>query len=103
MYETHGWVVTCATHIDLLPGRRLELRLLANGEGVGEDLCPRGDSHLEVVSSLFNLRDALDVFALLDKLIRETYMFAAARESYTCFLVLQKVKWDMNTELLLLK
>jgi hypothetical protein len=34
-----------------------------------------------VVSSLLNLRDALDVFALLDKLIRETYMFAAARES----------------------
>lgn len=91
MYETHGWVVTCATHIDLLPGRRLELRLLANGEGVGEDLCSRGDSHLEVVSSLLNLRDALDVFALLDKLIRETYMFAATSESYTVLFSTSKV------------
>lgn len=38
-----------------------------------------------------SIADALDVFALLDKLIRETYMFAATSESYTVLFSTTKV------------
>lgn len=59
-------------YLDLLSSHRLQVGLLSYGEGIGEDLCASGDRHFEVVASLLNFRDALDVFAFLDEIIRET-------------------------------
>ena len=60
------------SYLDLLSGDGLQLSLLSNGEAVDEDLRASRDRHFEAVTSLLNLRDALDIFALLDELIRET-------------------------------
>lgn len=59
-------------YLDLLSSDGLQLSLLSNGEGVYEDLSASCDRHFEVVACLLDLRDALDVFAFLDELIRET-------------------------------
>lgn len=60
------------THLDLFSGDCVQLWLLSNGEGIDKDLWAGSDCYFEVVTYLLNFWDALDVFALLDELIRET-------------------------------
>lgn len=64
--------VSAQPHLDLLSGDGLQLSLLSDGEDVDKDLCPSCDRHFEVIASLLDLGDALDIFALLDEVIRET-------------------------------
>lgn len=62
-----------SSYLDFLSSEGLQLALLADGEGIHHDLGAGGDGDLEVVAILLNLRNALDVLALLDQVIRETF------------------------------
>ena len=68
-------------YLDLLPSERLKLRLLADREVVAENLGSRGDGDLKAVPVLFNLRDTLDVLALLDEVIGETWERQASSQA----------------------
>lgn len=59
-------------YLNLFSSDSVQLCLLSNGEGINKDLCAGSDGHFKVVTILFNLRDALNVFAFLDQVIRET-------------------------------
>ena len=59
-------------HLNLLAGDGLKVSFLSDDEGVDEDLRAGGDCHFETVTIFFNFRNALDILAFLDELIRET-------------------------------
>ncbi|MCX7564636.1 hypothetical protein OS176_14060, partial [Xanthomonadaceae bacterium XH05] len=58
--------------LDFLSGQRLDVGLLSDGEGVGQNFGSGRHGHFEVISVLLDLRDALDVFAFLNQIIRKT-------------------------------
>lgn len=61
------------SYLDLFSSDRLNIGLLSNGKRINQDFCPCGDRHFEAVAVLLNLRDALDVFAFLDELVRKPF------------------------------
>lgn len=73
-YRQHAaeFSLSVPAYLQLFPSDGVQLCFLSNGKGIDKDLRASSDSHFKVVTILLNLRDALNVFAFLDQVIRET-------------------------------
>lgn len=65
-------VTSSVRHLDFLSGQHFNVSLLSDGEDVGQNFGSGRHGHFELISVLLDLRDALDVFAFLNQVIRKT-------------------------------
>lgn len=70
--ETQSYRNMMWSCLDFFSSHYLHFTLLSYSEGVNQNFAPRDNCHFEAVSILFDLRDTLDVFTFLDKVIRKT-------------------------------